>query len=46
MQKCTKCGGDIHPLEVFPGNICLNCHEKQEKNKPLEKPNFTKVFNK
>lgn len=24
--NCTKCNADIDPLEVFPGQICLDCH--------------------
>jgi hypothetical protein len=23
---CTRCSSEIHWLEVFPGNICLECH--------------------
>jgi|DEB0MinimDraft_10_1074344.scaffolds.fasta_scaffold14248_2 hypothetical protein len=25
-KTCTNCGNDIHPLEEFPGCICLDCH--------------------
>jgi len=25
---CTKCQKEIDWLEVFPGNICLECHAK------------------
>ncbi len=24
---CKKCGAKVHPLAVFPGGICLKCHE-------------------
>ena len=24
--KCALCKTNIHPLEVFPGNYCLECH--------------------
>jgi len=23
---CTKCGWVVHPLEVFPGGLCLDCY--------------------
>jgi len=23
--KCTECGEEVHPLEVFPGGRCLAC---------------------
>lgn len=26
--KCTECGTEIDPLEVFPKNRCVNCHAK------------------
>jgi len=25
-KTCKSCNADIHPLEEFPGCICLNCH--------------------
>ena len=25
METCTKCRGDVDPLEVFPGGVCLKC---------------------
>lgn len=25
-MKCKGCGKGIDPLEVFPGNVCLDCH--------------------
>jgi hypothetical protein len=33
--KCTACGQDTHPLELFPGNKCLECYDKEEEGKPL-----------
>ena len=29
MITCSKCGADIHPLEVFPDNYCLACHAER-----------------
>lgn len=23
---CARCGIDIHPLDVFPGSVCIDCH--------------------
>lgn len=25
-EICKKCAAEIHPLEVFPGPKCLDCH--------------------
>lgn len=29
---CAKCAADIHWLEVFPGGICLACHDQKTKH--------------
>ena len=26
---CRQCGNQVDPLTVFPGGICLACHEKK-----------------
>jgi hypothetical protein len=26
---CTACGNNVHWLEVFPGQICLDCHARK-----------------
>lgn len=26
---CATCATEIHWLDVFPGNICLECHAKK-----------------
>lgn len=23
---CARCGIDIHPLDVFPESVCIDCH--------------------
>jgi hypothetical protein len=28
MKTCTTCGHEVHPLDVFPGGICLDCYSK------------------
>ena len=28
-MKCKACGSEIDELAVFPGGICLACHEKR-----------------
>jgi hypothetical protein len=33
---CSKCRSEVHPLDVFPGNICLGCYEIAMENVPLE----------
>ena len=25
--KCAQCGETVHPLEMFPGGLCLTCWE-------------------
>lgn len=34
MITCTNCKTEIHPLAVFPGDICLDCHAKAFDNAP------------
>jgi len=31
---CTRCDASIHWLEVFPGDVCLECHAKAWKPNP------------
>jgi hypothetical protein len=33
---CTKCAKSVHWLEVFPGQICLDCYEAKMANVPVE----------
>ena len=34
--KCKGCQAATDPLDLFPGNVCLNCWaESEEGNKPL-----------
>lgn len=33
---CTACGAEVHPLELFPGNICLECHAVKHENDTSE----------
>lgn len=28
LARCDDCGREIHALEVFPHERCVNCHEK------------------
>lgn len=35
-MKCSKCNKDVHPLEVFPNELCLACYEIAMENVPLE----------
>lgn len=32
---CTGCGSKITQLEVFPGNICVGCYEKEFDRQPV-----------
>jgi len=46
---CNKCGKKIDPLEVFPGGICVDCHEEMfdrelERTGILPKPDFKNIF--
>lgn len=27
-KPCTKCGAEMHWLEVFPNEVCVDCHSK------------------
>lgn len=29
---CKRCGAEVHPLEVFPGTVCLECHARAHEN--------------
>ena len=29
---CKRCGAEVHPLEVFPGGVCLECHARAHEN--------------
>ena len=48
--KCKKCGSEIDPLAVFPGGICLGCHEKKfnaevaRNGGILPRPDFSKIL--
>lgn len=48
---CTKCRATIDALAVFPGGICLACHEVKfnaevaRRGGVLPRPDFTKVLN-
>jgi len=34
---CTGCGDDVHWLDVFPGQVCINCHAaKVDKQTPQQ----------
>jgi hypothetical protein len=35
-MKCTQCKNEVHPLAVFPGEICVDCYAMTaEANKPM-----------
>jgi hypothetical protein len=36
MKTCTTCKADVHPLEEFPGGICLDCHAKKVSGQDAE----------
>ena len=48
--KCKSCGAKIDQLAVFPGGICINCHEKRFNDQVrcnggiLPRPDFTKAM--
>lgn len=29
---CTSCGVNVHPLDVFPFGLCLECHAAKHEN--------------
>ena len=35
IRKCKECAVEIHPLEQFPGCVCLECWAKAKENEPL-----------
>lgn len=28
MRKCSECGCDVAPLEMFPKDRCIDCHAR------------------
>jgi hypothetical protein len=30
--KCTQCKSEVHPLDLFSGNVCLPCYAKEHEN--------------
>ena len=45
-MTCTNCKKQTHPLEVFPGQICLDCHEVKMAKEPITKPDFVGAIQK
>ena len=46
--KCSRCGKEMHPLEIFPGNLCVDCYEENynkevKKTGVLPRPDFTRT---
>lgn len=35
-KSCTNCKADVHPLEEFPGGICLTCHADKVSGRSAE----------
>ncbi len=31
-KPCQACGVTVNPLDLFPGNICLECHAAKHEN--------------
>lgn len=52
MIICKACKSNIDELAVFPGGICLHCHEKRfdamvaKNGGVLPRPDFRRVFTK
>jgi hypothetical protein len=48
---CKRCGAEIDALDVFPGGICIECHEKKfnaqvaRNGGVLPRPDFSKILN-
>lgn len=48
--KCKQCGAEVNWLAVFPGKICVCCHEKKFNREVsrnggiLPRPDFSKVI--
>lgn len=47
--NCKQCGAKIDEIDVFPGKICINCHERKFNTEvirtgALPRPDFTKVI--
>lgn len=32
---CVTCHNEVHPLEVFPGPLCLTCYAKTQEDAPM-----------
>lgn len=31
--ECAGCGQEVHPLDEFPGRLCLGCYERKTEGK-------------
>lgn len=47
MTQCKQCGKMIDELEVFSGQICIDCYEANfdQLSEEEKKPDFTKTLN-
>jgi len=49
-HPCNKCKAPTDPLSLFPGGICIKCHEikfnaeVQRNGGMLPRPNFRQIF--
>ncbi len=42
---CPSCGVYFHPLDVFPGGICLNCYKvTPEANRDITAEELTRMW--
>jgi hypothetical protein len=33
---CSRCGAEVHPLDLFSGNVCLPCYAAEHENDTRE----------
>ena len=49
MTKCKKCRKKMNTLDLFSGNLCVDCYEKKfdedlKKTGILPRPDFRNIF--
>jgi len=44
-MNCTQCKVEVHPLAVFPNDICVDCYAMtEEANRPITAQELTRMW--
>ena len=42
---CTGCGAQVHPLAIFPNDLCLECYKvTPEANRPITATELARMW--